>query len=201
MCSFGIQEHGLAVGLAVFGLQLSLIISSGLCQPNWFCDFSPPCPWCSHSTLNSMQPTGRWDKETPDTMTKLYKPLLGYYTNHLKEFYARVYKIEFRNYLDKCHLIVFTQPQTEAQACVQCPLSASLARNHVKRTVYKDRERNNLSLSQVKSSDWDFRGTVGFEAEQASQPLTKQSYWYETMGDKMHAQTIRGRPSFKLETW
>lgn len=107
------------MGLAVLGLWLGLmILDSGLCQPNWFCDSRPPCPWCSHSTLNSMQPSGKWDKETPDTATKLHKPSLGCCTIPGTFMEQEEFKAEFRNDLGKCHLIVFTQPQTEAQACV-----------------------------------------------------------------------------------
>ena len=90
-----------------------------------------------------------------------------------------------------------------AQACVQCPLSASLARNHVKGAVYEDRERNNhLPISQANSSAWDSRGTAGFEAvtcgpvlEQASSLLTEQSRWFETMQD-MNARADMRRKVF-----
>lgn len=35
------------------------------------------CSWCSHSAVDFMQLSGEWDKETPQTTTKLHKPLLG----------------------------------------------------------------------------------------------------------------------------
>lgn len=65
-----------------------------------------------------MQPSGKWDKETPDTATKLHKPSLGCCTIPGTFMEQEEFKAEFRNDLGKCHLIVFTQPQTEAQACV-----------------------------------------------------------------------------------
>lgn len=35
----------------------------------------PPCPWCSHSMLDFMQPSGEQDKETPDKTIKFHKAL------------------------------------------------------------------------------------------------------------------------------
>lgn len=35
------------------------------------------CFWCSHSAVDFMQLSGEWDKETPQTTTKLHKSLLG----------------------------------------------------------------------------------------------------------------------------
>lgn len=85
---------------------------------------------------------------------------------------------------------------------MQCPLTASPARNHVKGPVYKDREGNHLPISQANSSHWDLCGTAGCEAvtcgpilEQASSLLAQQSRWFEAVGD-MNARADMRRKVF-----
>jgi len=70
-----------------------------------------------------------------------------------------------------------------AEACVQCPFSASVARKHIRGAVYEYRERNHLPISQANSHGWDLHGTAGFEAvtwrpvlEQADSLLTEQGH-------------------------
>lgn len=165
---------------------------------------------CRHSSLNSMQPTGKWDKETPDTMTKLSKPLLGcciiprtfmeeeeeeeefiklnwgmIWTNvtwlsslNLKRRHRHMFSVHYRHHW----------PGTR---------SKELFTRTGKETIYpfpRWRAVTGIYVADLHDLQLDLK-------QRKPPHHSLNSHGMKPWGDKMHAQTIGGRHSFKLETW